>query len=190
MSNENEVQAQVERQARIIARDFSELAESMELNIGMCKTPEEIEDVLGHMLYRSVPELNEHSKQRHTRLRQECQQTEEPSEVEQMGEETKQQTPDAKIINHWQGAIEAEARSIASCYSNLAEVIEKERTGVRDGDGYWHGSDAYDATVIDWLQSMGGHDNSNPLKYALERLCECDRIMADDPTLNCSEPPF
>lgn len=36
----------------------------------------------------------------------------------------------------------------------LIQIIELERAGVRDGDGYWHGSDPLGATVNDIGQQM------------------------------------
>ena len=101
-----------------------------------------------------------------------------------MSDETKEQTPDAKIINHWQGAIETEARSIARCFSELADKMEKEQTGVRDRDA------AYYHTAVNWLRQLDGKDAFGDLKHFLERLRECERIMADDPTLDCDGIPF
>ena len=87
-------------------------------------------------------------------------------------------------INHWQGAIEAEARTIARCFNELADKMEKEQTGVRDRDA------AYYHTAVNWLRQLDGKDAFGDLKHFLERLRECERIMADDPTLDCNEPPF
>lgn len=40
--------------------------------------------------------------------------------------------PDSAIIDYWQGSIERKARSIARCFDELANAMEKERAGVRD----------------------------------------------------------
>ena len=36
---------------------------------------------------------------------------------------------------------------LSRCAYDLIRVIELERSGIRDGDGYWHGSDALEGTV-------------------------------------------
>lgn len=49
---------------------------------------------------------------------------------------------DSKIITTYQQQIEHHA-------TTLAQVMQGERTGTRDGDGTWYGSDAYHAALTD-----------------------------------------
>ena len=80
----------------------------------------------------------------------------------------------ARSSHHWQGEIETEARSIASCFNELADKMEKDRPAFAiEMLHYYH-------TAVNWLRQLDGKDAFCDLKHFLERLHECERIMADD----------
>jgi hypothetical protein len=57
-------------------------------------------------------------------------------------------------------------RRISNLAFELIKVIELERSGIRDGDGMWHGSDAVGGTMIDLVQLIENFlqpDRAKPL---------------------------
>ncbi len=53
----------------------------------------------------------------------------------------------ASGIEEATGARAEKFEKLSRCAYDLIRVIELERSGIRDGDGFWHGSDALEGTV-------------------------------------------
>jgi hypothetical protein len=47
----------------------------------------------------------------------------------------------------------------------LIKVIELERSGIRDGDGYWHGSDAMGGTAQDLVRIIEEYETAKGEKW-------------------------
>ena len=49
---------------------------------------------------------------------------------------------------------------------DLIRIIELERAGIRDGDGWWHGSDPLDGTIQLLVEAHDDHEDPAPRKSA------------------------
>lgn len=68
-------------------------------------------------------------------------------------------------------------RSLSNAAFEAIKIIELERSGIRDGDGLWHGSDVIGGMTRDLIslcqRLMGdAHDGASPDKPSLDNLFE------------------
>ena len=108
------------------------------------------------------------------------------------------QMTDAKIAG-WQkwadidpatGEYREKLEKISQAAFELIKVVELERSGIRDGDGYWYGSDAMCGTMQDiWPSTSGytGRVNRRRLSATSEPAESC-RGMSQTRTTICKRP--
>ena len=100
-------------------------------------------------------------------------------EPDQVNHET--HSTEAKAITaYWQLAAEAAAKRIAEEAERLADTFMRDRTGIRDGDGTWHGSDVSHHLVNQAIPTLRGQLECElkNLETAKERLQECYQILS------------
>ncbi len=99
-----------------------------------------------------------------------------------------------EIITYWQREIERLTRELSKDALDVADCFEKERTGVCDGDGSWHGSDVSGYLRHEAIPRLGDkvQRTCQELENANARLLECERIVSPECTAHRAdlEIPF
>jgi hypothetical protein len=63
---------------------------------------------------------------------------------------------------------------IARRAADLIQVVALEKSGIRDGDGWWHGSDALVGTVDELVQLRADYERRNDEAFWAAREAEAD----------------